>query len=283
MKGFLKEYWLSLFVLLLMVIIVTCNTRGTALPSHDCSKEPFNGIEKGVDSKEGVSDNQSIDIPLPLQNVSEQILYRKGYVVSYNKDTKIPNWVAWHLTSEQTSGSYKRKGYSFHEDVEVPIPRANNYDYKDSGWSRGHMCPAADNKWNSEAMFETFLYSNVCPQNRNLNSGVWNQIEISCRNWANRYGDIYIVCGPILLNQEHETIGKSKIVVPDAFFKVVLCLNGNPKGIGFICRNTDGNRKKDMYVNSIYQVERITKIKFFPHLDDNLADKVKNHADLLDW
>ena len=67
---------------------------------------------------------------------------------------------------------------------------------------------------------------------------------MSCRRWAEKYGDIYIVCGPILFSQEHETIGPNKIVVPEAFFKVVLCLNGKPKGIGFICRNTDGDRRK---------------------------------------
>ena len=36
--------------------------------------------------------------PAPLKNTPEQILYRKGYTVSYNKETKIPNWVAWELT-----------------------------------------------------------------------------------------------------------------------------------------------------------------------------------------
>jgi len=280
MKGFLKEYWLSASVLLVMAIIVTCSTKGTVLSHNANTKE---SIVTQDDTNADESDIQTIDIPSPLQNVSEQILYRKGYVVSYNKDTKIPNWVAWHLTSNHTTGSFKRSGNAFHEDVDVPLPRANNYDYKDSGWSRGHMCPAGDNKWNSDAMYESFLFTNVCPQNRNLNSGVWNQIEISCRNWADRYGDVFIVCGPILFNQEHETIGQTHVVVPEAFFKVVLCLNGEPKGIGFICRNTDGNRKKDLYVNSIRQVERITKMKFFPHLDNDVAEKVKNQSDLSEW
>jgi endonuclease G len=145
------------------------------------------------------------------------------------------------------------------------------------------MCPAGDNKWDPEAMYESFLLSNVCPQNMNLNSGVWNQIEITCRIWAERYGDVYIVCGPILFNKEHETIGMTQVVVPEAFFKVVLCLNGEPKGIGFICRNTEGNRRKDLYVNSISQVERVTKIKFFPHLDKEIADIVKSQTDLSIW
>ena len=95
---------------------------------------------------------------------------------------------------------------------------------------------------------------------------------------------IYIVCGPILFRQEHEEIGENKVIVPEAFFKVIVCLNkGHEKGIGFICRNTDGNRKKDLYVNSIKQVERITGITFFPHLYATIADMVKDKEDINDW
>ena len=145
------------------------------------------------------------------------------------------------------------------------------------------MCPAGDNKWDDVAMYDTFLFTNCCPQNGNLNSGDWNQIEMSCRRWAQKYGDIYIVCGPILFRQKHETIGPNKIVVPEAFFKVVLCLNGKPKGIGFIRRNTETTRRNDLYVNSISEVERITGMTFFPTLPKEIAESVKSKADLRDW
>jgi endonuclease G len=145
------------------------------------------------------------------------------------------------------------------------------------------MCPAGDNKWDKDAMYETFLLTNCCPQDGNLNSGDWNQIEMACRRWAERFGDIYIVCGPILFRQEHETIGANKVVVPEAFFKVVLCLNGKPKGIGFIRKNTDSSRRNDLYINTISEVERITGITFFPTLTEDVANAVKSQADLKDW
>ena len=222
-------------------------------------------------------------IPLPLKNKSEQILFRKGYIVSYNKDWKIPNWVAWHLTKEHTLGVNSRSGNAWHEDIDVPYPRATILDYKGSGWSRGHMCPAGDNKWDSEAMYESFLFTNCCPQNANLNSGDWNQIEMICRRWAEKFGDIYIVCGPILFNQKHETIGSNKVVVPEAFFKVVLCMNGKPKGIGFIRRNTYTSKRSDFYVNSIKEIERITGITFFPLLPGDVSEAVKSKANLNGW
>lgn len=222
-------------------------------------------------------------LPSPLESVSEQILYKRSYTVSYNADTKIPNWVAWHLTAEHADGDVRRPKNAWHEDSLVPLPRATNNDYRNSGWSRGHLCPAGDNKWDKDAMYESFLFTNCCPQHKNLNSGDWNEIEISCRRWAQKFGSVYIVCGPILFRQEHQTIGKNHVVVPEAFFKVVVCLDGKPKGISFICRNSEGNRKKDFYTNTIYETERITGITFFPNLSNDIADEVKNSANLDDW
>lgn len=220
--------------------------------------------------------------PRPMEGISEQIIRKTSYIVSYNKDTKIPNWVAWHLTAEHTDGPYKRMS-NFYEEESVASPRATIDDYRGSGWTRGHMCPAGDNKWNETAMYESFSLVNVCPQNANLNSGLWNSLEIDCRRWAKQYGGIYIVCGPVFLNRGHETIGVNKVFVPEAFFKVVLCLNGNPKGLGVIVRNTDGNRKRDLYYNSIDQVERITGMDFFPMLPDKLEDSVESEVDMNLW
>lgn len=226
---------------------------------------------------------QDVQLPICQNSTSEIILQRRGYDVSYNQNMRLPNWVAWHLTSDHIEGEARRPSNAWQEDLEVPIPRANSDDYRGNGWSRGHMCPAGDNKWDAEAMYETFLYTNICPQDARLNSGDWNEIEIQCRKWAQKYGDIYIVCGPVLYNKVYRTIGLNQVVVPAAFFKVVLCFNGAPKGIAFLCRNEGENHKIADYVTTISQVEQITGINFFPSLPIEIADKVKNKADINEW
>ena len=213
----------------------------------------------------------------------EQMLMRTGYVASYNKATKLPNWVAWHLTDDRTSGPAKRSGVDFEADMDVPEPRAEDSDYYGSGYDRGHMCPAADNKYSVEAMRESFLFTNMCPQNGNLNRGDWNEMEMACRRWAKQYGGVYIVCGPILYKGKHKTIGKNKVTVPEAFFKVVLRTGENPAAIGFIYKNAEGNRPKGDYVNTVDEVERITGIDFFPSLPDDVENKVEATADIADW
>lgn len=223
-----------------------------------------------------------ICIPAPLLNNSEQIIRRKVYILSYNIETKLPNWVAWGLTAEHVDGEYPRDN-NYYEDEDVPRPRATNDDYHGSRWSRGHMCPAGDNKWDAEAMKESNLLTNICPQHASLNSGLWNVIERDCRKWAKKYGEIYIVCGPVLLNKEHETIGKNKIVVPEAFFKVILRLTPEPAAIGFIVRNNEGKKKKDLYINTVDEVERITGIDFFSALPDSIENIIESYANIQDW
>lgn len=221
-------------------------------------------------------------MPAPLKTTPEIILRKKSYVVSYNQDTRMPNWVAWQLTAEHTDGELKRMN-NFHEEENCPRPRATLQDYKGSGWSRGHMCPAGDNKWSRDAMYDSFSLVNVCPQDSKLNSGVWNSLEMDCRQWARQYGEVYIVCGPVLMKRQHETIGPNKVVVPEAFFKVVLCMVGKPKAFGVVVRNNEGTKKRDLYYNSVDDVERLTGLDFFPSLPDDIEKVVEAEVNMDEW
>ena len=232
-----------------------------------------------------VTDAQGLELPAPLKNVSETILKRKGYTVSYNSRLNVPNWVAWELNRDKLVERESRSD-KFLPDPDLPADKAvTTQDYKGSGWDRGHLCPAGDNKWDREAMIESFYMTNICPQNHNLNRGDWKELEEACRRWAEQEGPIYIACGPIFYNRQPRTIGsKHKIAVPDAFFKVILCTGSRqPRAIGFIYKNTSGNRPLDSYVNSVDQVERITGIDFFPALPDDVEKKVEAEYDLKQW
>ena len=153
-----------------------------------------------------------------------------------------------------------------------------------SRYDRGHMCPAGDNKWDKQAMSESFLFTNICPQNPGLNKYEWNDVEMMCRDWARKYGAIDIVCGPMFDNVgEQKTIGKNKVWVPTRFFKVVLCRKGEAKAIGFIYRNEGKKQLMEDAVCSVDEVERLTGIDFFPALDDKTERKIEAKADLKQW
>lgn len=225
----------------------------------------------------------ALEIPKVKRGLSDIRIRRKAYTVSYNKDTRLPNWVAWHLTRNHAKGQYDRNGRLFAEDKSVPLPRATDEDYNRSGYSRGHMCPSADNRWDDTAQEESFLYTNCCPQNYELNAGDWEDLESKCRYWAGVYGDVYIVCGPLLVGDHHKTIGQNKVVVPEKFFKVVLRLGRKPAAIGFVYNNTSRSRAMVEYMKSIDEVEAITGFDFFSALEDDLENRLEAESDLREW
>ena len=58
----------------------------------------------------------------------------------------------------------KRSDHFLEDPSEPPIFRARLADYRRSGYDRGHMAAAADQKQSQHAMDSTFLLSNMCPQ-----------------------------------------------------------------------------------------------------------------------
>ena len=150
-----------------------------------------------------------VEIPVYTKgNLSETIKHRYSYTVSYNHQMKNPNWVAWSITADHASGKVQRT--DFWDDDDMPDPKGYLSDYYNSGYDRGHMCPAGDNKWSEKAMEDCFRITNMCPQDGGLNRGMWNSIEQQCRAWAKKYGKVYVVCGPIYLNQQHRKIGRTR-------------------------------------------------------------------------
>lgn len=111
-----------------------------------------------------------IELPRYTPLRGGQLIRHTGYTVQYDADYKTPQWVAWELTASEAEGTEPR-GKKFTPDPQVRGASAQDSDYKGSGYDRGHMAPAADMKWSSQAMKESFYLSNVCPQNRNLNRG----------------------------------------------------------------------------------------------------------------
>ncbi len=213
----------------------------------------------------------------------EQLITQYAYFTSYNPANRIPNYVSWCLTKEHTDGEVSRKGHKFHANDAVGGIKVESNDYTHSGYDRGHMCPAGDNKWNRTAMDESFLMTNICPQTHALNGGDWKELEEQCRYWAEKYGKIYIVCGPIVPKKAGKRIGYSKVLVPNGFFKVVLCLVGKPKAIGFIYAHNKDNKPMNTYAVSVDEVEKQTGIDFFTALNDNIEKQVERSFNLANW
>lgn len=219
------------------------------------------------------------DMPSLVSAIANEILINHlGYIASYNSIAKIPNWVAYELTKEETLGIVKRDN-GFYPDPDLNADQATFDDYRNNdGWDKGHMAPAGDMKWSSQAMHESCYYTNICPQNHNLNNGDWKILEEKCRTWAQKFGNIFIVCGPTIGEMKSGTLGANQVVIPDAFFKVILAKSADKyEGIGFVFENKAGHRNLSEYAMSIDNVESITGLDFFSYLPDKIENEMESY------
>lgn len=226
-----------------------------------------------------ISENYELYVKESVALNSNMIFYQ-GYNVSYNQILLIPNWVSYELIADETDGEFSRKGKSFRPDPSLLLKQANNDDYRNSGWSRGHMAPAGDFKWNEDAMWETFYYTNCCPQNQSLNSGQWSTLEKKTRDCANKYGKVFVVTGPIVGENIHGTIGANKVVVPDAFFKALMT---GTQAIAFVMYNTSTNENMQKCAMSVDRLETITGLDFFPEIADSIENDLEAEYTLKYW
>lgn len=273
-----------------LVALIALLSGGTYYGTHtdkDVTANPAPETEVVVvsdDAVETVPEGVDYSLPALRKNSGEQILHRTAMTISWNKETRTPNWVAYLLKDADMDGNLGREP-EFYQDFEIAKEvRVSTYDYSHSGYDRGHMAPAGDFNGDKKAKKETFYMTNICPQNHKLNGDSWNTLEKQCRDWAYQEGGIYSVVGPIYTSENPKTIGTHKVAVPDKFFRCILSLKkGKEKAVGFIYDNNSTRQRISRAACSVDEVEQLTGYDFFTALPDKLEKKLEASYNLKDW
>ncbi len=214
-----------------------------------------------------------------------KVVHHKYYSLSYSEKYEMAEWVAYVLTKESLKIPNVKRTNWFEDDPLVKTGSATYYDYKGSGYTRGHLVPAGDMAFNDKAMKESFYMSNVTPQKRAFNNGIWKELEENVRNWAWKNHKLYIVTGPVLDKSINKFIGKDKVGVPKYFYKVILDIDDpDRKGICFIIPNERSEQPLENYEVSIDSIEKLTNIDFFNELlTDDEEEKLESRFDSRKW
>ncbi len=215
-----------------------------------------------------------------------QLIHHKRFSLSYNERTEQANWVSYELTKEMLKMPNFDRFDRFNPDYDVKTRSAAHSDYTHSGYSRGHLVPAADMSWDEQAQKESFYMSNISPQISSFNGGIWNELEQATRDWAYDNNRVYITSGPLFLNDKIKTIGKkNKIRIPSHFFKTVLDIEGSEKkGIAFIIPNDLSLNPLTHYTVSIDSVESLTKFDLYSNLlSERMEEVLESHFNTSDW
>lgn len=211
-----------------------------------------------------------------------QIINHNHYTLSYNEDHEQAEWVAYELKSGISSYSDFKRPY-FIEDSKVKTRSADWRNYKNSGFDKGHLCPAGDMKFSKKAYNETFYTSNISPQKSDFNAGVWNRLEQKVRYWADKYDGLYVITGGVL-EPNLKTIGEEDVSVPDYFYKVLLDVsNDKPRMIAFLVPHKNSDRPLYEFVVSVDELEELTGIDFFHHLPNDIESKIEKSSEYKSW
>lgn len=228
--------------------------------------------------------DRSFLIPSSNRNdieVIDHMYYSVGYVEQYEQAA----WVCYVLNKSELVIPNVQRHDRFLEDPDVSTGSANYYDYRGSGYSRGHMAPAGDMAFNEEAMRQSFYMSNMSPQRIPFNGGIWRELEETVRDWAYKNDRLYVITGP-MLNTVSEYVGqKNKVGVPRKYYKAVLDAEGPElKAIAFIMENEVSERPIMDYAVTIDELEEELGMELYDQLlDDSIESEIESKIDINKW
>ena len=220
-----------------------------------------------------------------MPSSTDNLVYHKSfYSHSYLEDNKLSEWTIYFTSNDMEFGKYLRTN-DFRSDGILDYDySARLSDYRGSGYDRGHLVPAADMNFDSIALSETFLMSNISPQSPSFNRGINKALESLVRCWREKYDSLIIITGCLFKDTAHfqkTTIG-SGIPIPEFYYKIIVDIERS-SSIAFVMPNTKGEYNLESYVYSIDEVEKLTGINFLYKLPLKYQNLIEKEVHLDDW
>ena len=230
------------------------------------------------------------------------LMEKPQYSLSYNNATLNPNWVAWHLCSDDLGDSDRLD--TFRPDTELPdswyAVRKTDYKFPAYGFDRGHICPSADRTATSEDNSMTFLMTNMVPQTPDNNRIVWVALENFERELVKQGNEAYIFAGPLgqggtsskgyfeVIPVTAKDGRELSITVPAFTWKIILILPEGEDDVSRITSETQilavcipndkgcgKNGSWQQYICTVNYIEEKTGYDFFELLPDELEEELE--------
>lgn len=202
--------------------------------------------------------------------------------IAFDTRSRNPVYVLERLQVSPKSERASKRRHFFEEKSLPEAARSRNHHYRNSGYDRGHLAPAADFSHSQEQQIDTYNLCNVSPQHQDLNRGLWAKLEQWTRAVAKRNVEAttYVVTGPLWLPKLK--IGEEKFLysyvglgnppslvsVPSHLFKVVVVVKGDTivEFACFVLANDNTQRSLKDTLVSWSDLEAVSGMEFFPQL-----------------
>jgi endonuclease G, mitochondrial len=200
-----------------------------------------------------------------------------------------PEWVAYQINRIDVplkKGPKRPSSWLTDKKLAKQTIAPKDNTYKHSGYDRGHMC-MKQIAWRlgRNADWNTHTTLNACPQIHKFNAGIWLDMEKITQKWADKYGKVWVICGPVLIKgREVKYIGdegEKKIPVPHAFFKIVIKENGENLDVLALLythkeiKKVNKKYRHSDFLTTVDTLERLTGLDFLTDLPDEKEDAVE--------
>lgn len=220
---------------------------------------------------------------LPQIHPHDILLHHTAYALVYDTIHHLAKWTIYQISINQIEQKNSKRTNRFLPDPLLYNATNLEVDYKNSGYDRGHLVPAADMAYSDMTMQESFYYSNITPQVPSFNRGIWKRLEEKVREWVLQNHTLIVVSGAIITDTMPK-IGIHSISVPHYFYKIVADLTTpDLKMIGFIIPNAASKIPLSTYAVSVDSIEKITHINFFSALDDAIEETLEKEFNIQKW
>jgi endonuclease G len=202
---------------------------------------------------------QRPDAANPRLAASARELCSAGYAVWYSGIARTPLWAGEFLTKGGIdAGREVARSNHFRADTRLAADwRSTLEDFKGSGFDRGHLAPSADMA-TPAADSQSFILSNMVPQDPTLNRYLWAAIEKAVRAQAN-YAPVYVITGALFLDASVRRIN-DRVMVPSHLYKIVYDPRTNAAA-AYVVENAANKRHREM---SLADIEKLAGIRFLP-------------------
>jgi len=242
----------------------------------------------------------------------DQMFEFRAYITSFDGDDDddgdgvadmrgIPEWVSYEIRRYKgklpVGPARPTKWITDQQLYDAHIaPGDETYEYslafrrKHPNWYvRGHLC-MKQHAWRlgAGADWNTHTVLNAVPQRDDFNSGIWQNLENLTAKWADKYGAVWIIDGPIFDGRRPSAWlgekGEMKIAIPDALFKIVIKESGKhnrPDVLAFVYPQTGSKYRKGpfdhtTFLTSVHHVEELTGLTFLTDLSSADQDAIKD-------
>ena len=151
----------------------------------------------------------------------DQIIDKQVFTICYDYRIKGAKYVAYTLDGNKVNAVNIKKRSSFYTEKNLKKEyRSHTKDYTHTGYDRGHLANDASFDYDKKTVRKTYTMANIIPQAPVVNRKTWIKAEKLERKVAVSLGTVNVLNG-VIYSSNPKRIGKNRVAVPDAFWKMI--------------------------------------------------------------